>query len=150
MEGLGFHAYEVSNHAKGPAARSRHNLIYWRGHDYIGVGPGAHGRLPGPDPGTRLATEAEKGVRAYIACVRDTGFGWTQTEAYSPQAAAEERVLMGLRIDEGVRLAELSALPRLDPQPFIDLGLLRQVDQRLSATAKGRLVLDRLTLELLR
>jgi oxygen-independent coproporphyrinogen-3 oxidase len=150
LEGLGFQAYEVSNHAKGAAARSRHNLIYWRGQDYVGVGPGAHGRLPGPDAGTRLATEAEKGVGAYIARVLETNLGWTRTEAYSPQAAAEERVLMGLRIDGGVGLAELAALPALNPKPFIDLGLLRQVDQRLSATAKGRLVLDRLTLELLR
>ncbi|MGZ8369743.1 MAG: radical SAM family heme chaperone HemW, partial [Caulobacteraceae bacterium] len=73
LEAAGFTAYEVSNHARGEAARSRHNLAYWRGEDYAGVGPGAHGRLT--LNGARTATEAERGVGAYIAAVTERGVG---------------------------------------------------------------------------
>jgi coproporphyrinogen III oxidase-like Fe-S oxidoreductase len=67
LEAAGFDAYEVSNHARGQAARSRHNLVYWRGHDYVGVGPGAHGRLTLPDQ--KLATTAQRGIADYIRAV---------------------------------------------------------------------------------
>jgi putative oxygen-independent coproporphyrinogen III oxidase len=150
LESLGFSAYEVSNHAKGDAARARHNLIYWRGHDYVGVGPGAHGRLPGDSPGARSAIEADATVTGYIRRVAETGRGWSTVETLSPVQAAEERLLMGLRVADGVPLADLLALPRLNPAPFIDQGLLRLQGERLAATPNGRLVLDRLTLELLR
>ncbi len=150
LEGLGFTAYEVSNHAKGDQARARHNLIYWRGYDYIGVGPGAHGRLPGHGAGERLAVEADDTIAGYIRRVAETGRGWATVEAQSPVQAAEERLLMGLRIADGVPLADLKALVGFDPAPFVEDGLIRLDGQRLSATAKGRQVLDRLTLELLR
>jgi oxygen-independent coproporphyrinogen-3 oxidase len=150
LEGLGFTAYEVSNHAKGEAARARHNLIYWRGQDYVGVGPGAHGRLPGPALGERLAVEADDAIPGYIRRVKETGRGWAAVETLSPIQAAEERLLMGLRIADGVPLADLAASPGLDPTPFVEDGLIRLDGGRMSATAKGRRVLDRLTLELLR
>jgi oxygen-independent coproporphyrinogen-3 oxidase len=146
---LGFNAYEVSNHARGAAARSRHNLVYWRGHDYVGAGPGAHGRLT--LGGVRHATLAEMKPQAYLARVAETGRGHPDAEPLSARDAAEERVLAGLRIDEGVALAELTALS-LSPgriEELVDLGLLEPDPQRLRATARGRLVLDRLTEDLL-
>jgi oxygen-independent coproporphyrinogen-3 oxidase len=150
LEGLGFEAYEVSNHAKGDAARARHNLVYWQGEDYVGVGPGAHGRLPGAAPGARLAVEADDTIAGYIRRVAETGRGWAASETLSPVQAAEERLLMGLRIQDGVPLADLTALAGFDPTPFVEDGLIRLDDGRVRATGKGRRVLDRLTLELLR
>jgi len=149
LEGLDFTAYEVSNHAKGTGARARHNLIYWRGQDYVGVGPSAHGRLPGGGAGERLAVEADDTISGYIRRVAETGRGWSTVETLSPVQAAEERLLMGLRVADGVALADLKALPSFDPTPFAADGLVRLDGERVSATAKGRRVLDRLTLELL-
>ncbi len=150
LEALGFTAYEVSNHARGDAAHARHNLIYWRGQDYVGVGPGAHGRLPGENPGERLAVEADDTIAGYIRRLAETGRGWSTVETLSPVQAAEERLLMGLRITDGVPLADLTALAGFDARPFAEEGLVRLDGERVSATAKGRRVLDRLTLELLR
>jgi oxygen-independent coproporphyrinogen-3 oxidase len=150
LEALGFTAYEVSNHARGDGARARHNLIYWRGQDYVGVGPGAHGRLPGANLGERLAVEAEASILGYIRRVAETGRGWSVVDTLSPIQAAEERLLMGLRIADGVPLADLAALTAFDPTPFVEHGLLRLDEGRVGATPKGRRVLDRLTLELLR
>ncbi|WP_091736004.1 radical SAM family heme chaperone HemW [Phenylobacterium immobile] len=148
LEAEGFEAYEVSNHARGEAARSRHNLVYWRGVDYVGVGPGAHGRIRQAD--TRRATEAERKPGDYIARVGETGLGFASVEALDPAQIAEERLLSGLRIKDGVAFAELSALG-LTPAavlPFIELGLVAEDPERLRATPAGRLVLDRLTFEL--
>jgi putative oxygen-independent coproporphyrinogen III oxidase len=141
LEAYGFDAYEVSNHARGAAARSRHNLVYWRGEDYVGVGPGAHGRLTLEG---RVATTAPKKIGDYIEGV---GFG---REALTPREAAEERVLLGLRIDDGVGFEEVAALG-LTPasvRHLVDAGLLADDPARLRATRAGRLVLDRLTAEL--
>ncbi len=146
LEGLGFEAYEVSNHARGEAARSRHNLAYWRGEDYVGAGPGAHGRLT--LDGVRTATEAAKGVRDYIANVDATGRGWSEREALGPVARAEERLIMGLRTLEGVALDELAPLPLHRLRDLEAAALVRLIDGRLIATAKGRVVLDRVISEL--
>jgi oxygen-independent coproporphyrinogen-3 oxidase len=148
LAGAGFEAYEVSNHARGAAAHSRHNLVYWRGFDYVGAGPGAHGRLT--ITGERLATYAAPKPTDYIAKVAETGFGFESRTALSPREVAEERVLSGLRIPEGVAHAEVAAL-QIPPQRIADLvshGLLADDPQRLRATPAGRLVLDRLTAEL--
>jgi oxygen-independent coproporphyrinogen-3 oxidase len=147
LEGLGFEAYEVSNHAKGAAARSRHNLVYWTGADYVGAGPGAHGRLT--LGGVREATTAPDRPGDYIAAV---GEGRLAREALSPVEAAEERLLSGLRITEGVPFAEVAALGLTPGHPvvkrFVALGLLADDLGRLRATPDGRRVLDRLTSEL--
>lgn len=138
----GFDAYEVSNHARGEAARSRHNLVYWRGEDYVGVGPGAHGRLT--LDGARTATTAARKIGDYIEGV---GF---EREMLTPREAAEERLLLGLRIDDGVAFAKVAALG-LTPERIRDLveaGLLADDPTRLRATRAGRLVLDRLTAQL--
>ncbi|HEY8573488.1 radical SAM family heme chaperone HemW [Phenylobacterium sp.] len=148
LESLGFEAYEVSNHARGEAARSRHNLVYWRGHDYVGAGPGAHGRLT--IGGARQATFAAERPAAYIARVAETGVGFEALEPLSARDVAEERVLAGLRIAEGVPRAEIAPLevPPAKIAHLVELGLLADDPHRLRATPKGRLVLDRLTAEL--
>ncbi|MDO8798839.1 radical SAM family heme chaperone HemW [Phenylobacterium sp.] len=143
----GFTAYEVSNHARGQAARSRHNLVYWRGQDYVGVGPGAHGRLT--LEGARTATFAAARPADYIAKVAGTGLGWATREALTGQQAAEERLLAGLRIEEGVSFAEIAALALTPVHPevldLIGAGLLAPDPDRLRATPAGRLVLNWVT-----
>jgi oxygen-independent coproporphyrinogen-3 oxidase len=147
----GFDAYEVSNHARGAAARSRHNLAYWRGEDYVGAGPGAHGRLTRASG--RLATEAERKVSNYIARVNATGTGFVQAEPLSPREAAIERLLLGLRIDEGVAWSELAVLAlEPDSRVVVELtgeGLVEAGPDHLSATRQGRAVLDSLVAALL-
>ena len=144
----GFEAYEVSNHARGEAARSRHNLLYWRGQDYVGAGPGAHGRIT--RGGDRHATFAEPGPADYIARVAEAGTGFRSSAVLTAREAAEERLLSGLRITEGVPRGELAAL-QIPPSRLAELeelGLLAADAGRLRATAAGRLVLDRLVAEL--
>jgi oxygen-independent coproporphyrinogen-3 oxidase len=142
LEAHGFDAYEVSNHARGEAARSRHNLVYWQGEDYVGAGPGAHGRLT--LGGARVATTAPRRIADYI---EGAGF---EREALTSREAAEERLLLGLRIDHGVGVDEVAAL-ELTPElvrHLVEAGLLADDPRRLRATRQGRLVLDRLTAEL--
>jgi len=148
LEAAGFDAYEVSNHARGAAARSRHNLIYWQGHDYVGAGPGAHGRIT--QDGVRQATHAAARPADYIVGVAQTGLGFPEREPLDAREAAQERLLSGLRIAEGVPFADVAALG-IAPSRIADLtalGLLADDPQRLRATPAGRLVLDRLTVEL--
>jgi len=147
LEAAGFDAYEVSNHAQGARARARHNLVYWRGEDYVGAGPGAHGRLTRPD-GVRLASEAEPRIGEYVQKVRVNGSGADFTEQ-SPLDRAEERVLMGLRTHEGVPLSELGALKLTALPALIESGHLTRIEDRLRATSAGRLVLDHLTRRLI-
>ncbi|MGZ3363517.1 MAG: radical SAM family heme chaperone HemW [Caulobacteraceae bacterium] len=146
LEAEGFEAYEVSNHARGEAARARHNLVYWRGQDYLGVGPGAHGRLT--RSGVRAATETARAIPDYIARVGETGAGLDVAETLTSEEAAEERLLMGLRTVEGVPLAELQPLPLSNLADLEQAGLVRVVGNRLYATAEGRPVLDRVIAEL--
>ncbi|MFN3932285.1 MAG: radical SAM family heme chaperone HemW [Brevundimonas sp.] len=143
LETAGFEAYEVSNHARGVAARSTHNLHVWRGDDYVGVGPGAHGRLT--LEGVRTATVAHRGIATYIAGV-EAGAPWVERVGQDPGAAAEERVLLGLRTVEGAGVADLSTLDRSVEQgplaELIDGGFLQPKGGRIIATARGRPVLD--------
>lgn len=139
----GLEAYEVSNHARGVAARSVHNLHVWRGGDYLGLGPGAHGRLT--LDGARTATVAHRGVADYVAGVA-AGKPWTEQTPLSPVEAAEERVLLGLRTVEGVPLAVLAELglgPADGPlAQLIEDDFLALSEGRVAATARGRPVLD--------
>ena len=150
LSAAGFTAYEVSNHARGAAARSRHNLVYWRGWDYVGVGPGAHGRLT--LDGVRHATHAAPRPADYIAAVAATGSGIATDEALDARAAAEERLLAGLRITEGVAFEEVLALS-LDPRhpvvaDLVAAGLLAPDPLALRATPAGRLLLNHVTTRL--
>ncbi len=143
----GFDAYEVSNHAKGQGARSQHNLIYWRGQDYVGLGPGAHGRLSFEQG--RVASFAASKIGDYLDTVAATGLGWASRQALSAVEVAEERLLAGLRIDEGVAFKDLAALDLTPEHPRVillaDLGLLSITGEHMVATAKGRAVLDAVT-----
>jgi putative oxygen-independent coproporphyrinogen III oxidase len=143
-------AYEVSNHAR-PGFESRHNLLYWRGHDYGGVGPGAHSRIT--VGGTKRALSAIKSPEGWLAEVEAHGRGLASDEVLSAEEAAEEYLLMGLRLSEGIDLNRLPAIygRGLDETRIGALasdGLLRREGDRLAATTKGRLVLNRLILEL--
>jgi len=148
----GFDHYEVSNFSKGKNACSRHNLLYWQGGDYAGVGPGAHGRLTTNDK--RIATIAALKPQDYIARVSECGHGISEQEILSSEGWAEEYILMGMRITEGINLSRYEqisghALTPKKVRQYIDAGLLAQQDDRLSATPKGRFVLDTLCHELL-
>lgn len=143
---LGYEAYEVSNHARGVAARSQHNINVWEGVDYVGVGPGSHGRVTFDN--SRHATVAEADLKAYIARVRETGHSVTP-EPLSAEEASEEALMLGLRLVEGVRLERIAGLPLKNRDELIAEGFLELTPQRLRATPKGRVVLDRLLLELL-
>ena len=150
LSDAGFEAYEVSNHARSPMARSRHNLAYWRGDDYVGAGPGAHGRIT--IGSARTATETARGVAAYIDAVDRTGVGFAGRETLSPREAALERLLMGLRTCEGVCWRDLAplGLTRISAATtsLAGLGLIDANETRLRATAAGRPVLDRVIAEL--
>jgi oxygen-independent coproporphyrinogen-3 oxidase len=143
-------AYEVSNHAR-PGSESRHNLLYWRGHDYAGIGPGAHSRIT--VDGAKRAFSATKSPEGWLAEVEASGHGLASDDVLSAEEAAEEYLLMGLRLSEGIDLNRLAAIDRrgLDQDRVSALasqGLLIRDGNRLAATAKGRLVLNRLILEL--
>ena len=136
----GFGAYEVSNHARDTAARSAHNLHVWRGGDYVGVGPGAHGRLT--LDGSRTATVAHRRIADYVEGVA-SGTPWSEQETLDPRAAAEERLLLGLRTVEGVALTDLDALDlTARVEGLLEDGFLAVADGRVAATATGRPVLD--------
>ncbi len=143
LEAAGFEAYEVSNHARGASARSAHNIHVWRGGDYLGLGPGAHGRLT--LEGVRTATVAHRRIADYVAGVA-AHTPWAEREALSPDGAAEERLLLGLRTVEGVPTGLLADLNlSLGSPPVSDLvaeGFLTVSDGRLVATPRGRPVLD--------
>jgi oxygen-independent coproporphyrinogen-3 oxidase len=137
----GFDAYEVSNFARTPAARSAHNLVYWRSGAWVGVGPGAHGRLPLGD-GRRWATQAVRTPEAYIAQVAAQGVGWDSAEPLDPAEAAAEAILMGLRLAEGmprgwIAPAQSAVLADLTAQ-----GLIWATADRIGLTADGVLLAD--------
>jgi len=149
-DGAGLPAYEVSNHAL-PGSESRHNLLYWRGHDYAGIGPGAHSRITSNS--TKRAVSAIKSPEGWLAAVEAHGHGCDSEEPLSAAETADEYLLMGLRLSEGIDLARLAALAghALDETRLNALardGLIDRSGARLAATPKGRLVLDRLIVEL--
>ena len=145
-EAAGLPAYEVSNHA-GASAQSVHNLIYWRGGDYAGVGPGAHGRLT--LDGRRWATEALRQPAAWLDAVENCGTGELPRDELASLARAQEYVLMSLRLAEGLDLARLNAisglsLPHAALADLSALNLIATGSGRVVATSKGRMVLNSL------
>ncbi|MDE2377266.1 radical SAM family heme chaperone HemW [Bradyrhizobium sp.] len=150
-EKLGLPAYEISNHAR-PGAECRHNLVYWRGDEYAGIGPGAHGRLD--IGGIRHATATEKRPEAWLMRVEANGHGLITDDRLNSEERADEFLLMGLRLAEGIdpkRYAALSGRP-LDPRR---IALLREegaitVDAggRLRVTQSGFPVLDAVVADL--
>ncbi len=148
----GLPAYEISNHAR-PGASSRHNLVYWRYGDYAGIGPGAHGRLTIPD-GRRMATVTARMPGDWLDAVTGKGHALIEQTAVSQPDQATEYMLMAMRLTEGAdltRYERLSGAP-IDAARIAGLagdGLLRQTGDRLAATARGRILLNRVLAELL-
>ena len=139
----GLPAYEISNHAR-PGAESRHNLAYWRYEDYLGIGPGAHGRVT--RDGSKIATQQLRAPEAWLARMEKDGAALEDTVPIAPETAFAEMVMMGLRLAEGIPRSRLEvfggrdvdeifgpALPRL-----IDGGFVTLDRHRLAATCAGR------------
>ncbi len=151
----GLPAYEISNHAR-PGAESRHNLAYWRGGDYVGIGPGAHGRLT--FDGRRHATVAHRLPERWRQAVLDAGHGRESEDALAPHIAAEEALMMGLRLVEGVARARFdgTAVARLEEMVnsdaldrLVEGGFVDVTADRLRATPQGRRVLNAVLAELI-
>lgn len=149
-EGAGLPAYEVSNHARA-GAESRHNLIYWRGGDYAGIGPGAHGRLS--LEGGRWATEATRNPGAWLEAAAR---GEAEVRSLlGPKDTALEYIMMGLRTVEPLDLDRLRQRTNVVISPdriagLQDLGMLVAEDNRIAVTAVGRPVLNAVISELVR
>ncbi|MGD9920385.1 MAG: radical SAM family heme chaperone HemW [Pseudorhodoplanes sp.] len=103
----GLSAYEISNHAR-TGAESRHNLVYWRGDEYAGIGPGAHGRIE--EDGRRFATATEKRPESWLMRVEAFGHGLVVDEVLTREERADEYLLMGLRLAEGIDPQRYEAL----------------------------------------
>ncbi len=155
MEQAGLPAYEVSNHAR-EGGESRHNLVYWRSGDYLGLGPGAHGRIR-RDAGW-FATQNRRKPEAWLDQVAADGHGRENETPVAPPERAEEALLMGLRLAEGVWAANFRVatglalddfLPPERTRPLEQAGLLARSPDRLVATREGRAVLDGLLVRLL-
>ena len=144
-ERAGLPAYEISNHAL-PGEESRHNLLYWRYGEYAGIGPGAHGRLV--VEGVRRATVTERLPERWATLVEGDGHGVVENSALTKAEEADEALLMGLRLAEGIDVDRLAArtgaaLPAQRIDELIGLGLVhRPAPNRIAATAAGRIVLN--------
>ena len=143
LSGAGLSAYEISNHAR-PGAECRHNLTYWRYGDYVGVGPGAHGRLT--VDGQKLATRAHRAPEIWLERVEAKGHGAHEDEPVSMAERCDELLMMGLRLGEGVSRARLRAELGADIGGLVDAGALARLvvggflaldEGRVWATAAG-------------
>jgi putative oxygen-independent coproporphyrinogen III oxidase len=149
----GLPAYEISNHAR-PGAESRHNLIYWRYGEYVGVGPGAHGRFI--ENRRRVVTFTEKVPETWLNLVEARGHGVIGGETLTRGEEADEFLLMGLRLVEGIDLARYEALSGrgLEHKRLAGLqeeGFIEPIgNSRLRATPQGMVVLDALVADLAR
>ncbi len=140
----GLPAYEISNHAR-PGEESRHNLVYWRYGDYIGIGPGAHGRRGG------MATQRHRKPENWLAAVEARGSGCQLEQAISRSEQASEALLMGLRLAEGLDLAALARRLKFDEAALVDgsalddlagMGLAWRDGWRIGITPAGMPLLD--------
>jgi oxygen-independent coproporphyrinogen-3 oxidase len=147
----GLPAYEISNHAR-PGGESRHNLIYWRYGEYAGVGPGAHGRIV--TPRGRRAQATERHPEMWLTVVETEGHGLVEDELLSTEEQADEFLLMGLRLAEGIEPARFSALSgrTLDPErvkTLLSEGMVEYTPAgRLRVSAEGFPVLDAVVADL--
>lgn len=148
LEAAGLPAYEISNHAR-PGGESRHNLVYWRYEDYVGVGPGAHGRLT--LDGVKTATRQEKVPETWLARVTANGHATAERAPVPQDELASEAVMMGLRLSEGIDAARFARETgqtldqALDParlQRMIDGGFIERSATGLRVTKSGRKVLN--------
>jgi oxygen-independent coproporphyrinogen-3 oxidase len=146
----GLPAYEVSNHARVGQA-SRHNLTYWRYGDYLGIGPGAHGRR------LATATQRHKKPENWLNAVARNGHGLVEETMLAPEARAAEALLMGLRLAEGVNLADIEGRTGVARSALVDTaavtrlanyGLLDYRNEHLTTTERGMLLLDGILAEI--
>lgn len=151
-ESAGLSAYETSNHA-APGQESRHNLVYWRYGEYAGIGPGAHGRILAG--GRRLATATEREPEAWLANVEENSHGFIARDPVSDTEAADEMLLMGLRLAEGLDLARLARVGGVRPaadvvEELAGMGVLwfDEATNRLGALGRGRFILNEIVLRL--
>ena len=144
LEQAGLPAYEISNHAR-PGAACRHNLIYWRYQDYVGVGPGAHGRFAVGT--TKKATRRSSGPEAWLESVERVGHGTAETSTVEGQDLVEEALMMGLRLADGIDRATFASVTGVDPvealeaarlDPLVRAGFLEVDPTHLRATSEGR------------
>lgn len=144
LSAAGLPAYEISNHAR-PGEESRHNLTYWRYGDYVGIGPGAHGRLT--LGGEKWATRTHRAPEAWLERVERDGHGGHEAERVGAEARLSELLMMGLRLAEGVPLARVreeagrpleEAVDRRALDRLVAGGFLELTPDRLRATAEGR------------
>jgi putative oxygen-independent coproporphyrinogen III oxidase len=148
MNAAGLPAYEISNHAV-PGQECRHNLCYWRYNDYVGIGPGAHGRRGG------VATVQHKKPENWLASVQRKGSGMQSETLLTPEEQAKEALVMGLRLAEGVDLAKITDRTGLNSLIDEDRaarlakeGLVKRQGSRLLLEEPGRLLLDAILAEL--
>ncbi|WP_407157361.1 radical SAM family heme chaperone HemW [Bradyrhizobium sp. STM 3557] len=147
----GLPAYEISNHAR-PGAECRHNLVYWRGQEYAGIGPGAHGRLD--IAGRRHATATDKRPETWLMRVEAGGHGITSDDELNSEERADEFLLMGLRLAEGIDPRRYAAISgrTLDPDRIALLreegAIIVDEDGRLRVTQDGFPVLDAVVADL--
>ncbi len=141
---FGLPAYEISNHAK-PGERSKHNLAYWQYRDTLGIGPGAHGRRLGE------ATVRHRKPENWLEAVARNGHGIFESRLLGRREMASEAMLMGLRLTEGLDLADLSGRMALPLDALFDAdqlafyerqGLAWQRSNRIGVTEKGFALLD--------
>ena len=151
-EAAGLPAYEISNHAR-PGEESRHNLAYWRTQDYLGVGPGAHGRRAG------AVTHRHRKPENWLAGLARSGHGIAEESPLAPADRAIEALLMGLRLREGVERQRIETIGAAPFETFVDtaaverltrLGLLEADPHRLGVTRPGMLLLDAILPEIVR
>ncbi len=149
-EAAGLPAYEISNHAR-PGEESRHNLAYWRYQPYLGVGPGAHGRRCG------AVTQRHRKPENWLAALARNGHGIAEESLISPADRGVEALLMGLRLREGVDLAQIAETAETEPQSLVNRGavarlaaqgLLVSEGNRLQVTTAGMLLLDAVLAEI--
>ncbi len=154
LDAAGLPAYEISNHARA-GGECRHNLVYWRYEDYVGVGPGAHGRLT--QNSRKIATRQEKAPETWIARVRAQGHATAERREIPAREAAEEALMMGLRLSEGIDAARFQRETGLPLDAAIDADRLARLIEGgfaarhgaiLQATRQGRRVLNRVIAEL--
>ena len=147
----GLPAYEISNHAV-PGRESQHNLVYWRYGEYVGIGPGAHGRFI--ENGHRSVTITEKHPETWLEKVETLGHGIIEEEQLNGEQQGDEYLLMGLRLREGIDLDRYARMTghRLDPQRLARMGADGLIENlgpsHIRATAEGALVLNSLVAEL--
>jgi oxygen-independent coproporphyrinogen-3 oxidase len=144
-------AYEISNHAR-PGSECSHNLVYWRYHDYAGIGPGAHGRLT--LDGGKWASATHREPEIWWQAAMASGHGMEEFTRLLAEEEADEFLLMGLRLREGLDLARYERnagrplvpdrLDFLQEKGFVE----RLADGRIRATLKGFLVLDAIVADL--